>query len=155
MWAVAGLVEVVKGTNDIAWHMRVYGTRCPSNECHESNTDGWHMYSVERFYGAPIFPDPGSEMGDPHCAYHNDQLVLSFTTFNSFKQNSYYAGEFELTETSTGRTAAKGNFAFEPFWRPTKVMGVPVLLSHPEVSREVTLEVRNSRGRSVTATFNC
>ena len=33
--------------------------------------------------------------------------------------------------------------------------GVPVLLSHPEESREVELVVRNERGRETSATFNC
>ena len=153
--AVAGLVEVVKDSNEIAWHMRVYGTQCPHENCHEDNTEGWHMYSVERFYDAPLFPSPGSPMGGPHCAWHDDELVLSFTTFNSFKQNSKYPGQFKLTETSSGRVAAKGAFTFEPFWRPTKVMGVPVLLSHPQESRQVTLEVTNERGRGALATFNC
>ena len=46
--AVAGLVEVVRETNAVAWHMRVYGARCPTGDCENSNTEGWHMYSVER-----------------------------------------------------------------------------------------------------------
>ena len=39
--------------------------------------------------------------------------------------------------------------------RGLKVMGVPVLLSHPQESRQVTLEVTNERGRGALATFNC
>ena len=50
--AVAGLIEVVPGTNNsdnsVAWHMRVYGQQCPKANCHEDDTSGWHMYSVER-----------------------------------------------------------------------------------------------------------
>ena len=110
---------------------------------------------MRRFYDTPLLPSPGSPMGGPHCAWRDGELVLSFTAFNSFKQNNFYPGSFALTETASGRTAAKGSFAFEPFWRPTKVDGVPVLLSHPEESREVELVVRNERGRETSATFNC
>ena len=49
----------------------------------------------------------------------------------------------------------QGTFAFEPFWRPTRVMGVPVTLTQPNVSREVELEVRNVRNRTTAYRFDC
>lgn len=157
--AVAGLIEVVRandGKNAVAWHMRVYGDACPSNICNDNSVAGWHMYSVERFYDAPLLPSPGSAMGEPACAYEDGQLVLHFTAYNSFKQNSKAPGTYSLTQTAPGldQVVAEGAFAFEPFWRPTKVMGVPVKLADPS-SREVRLEVMNERGRSTAYVFNC
>ena len=159
---VGGIVEVVRaadgaGEDRIAWHMRIYGKRCPRDEgdCQNSDVAGWHTYSVERFYDNPLLPSPGSAMGEPRCAWDGGQLVLHFTAYNSFKQSSKAAGAFTLTETAGGAVAAQGTFAFEPFWRPTRVMGVPVTLTQPNVSREVELEVRNVRNRTTAYRFDC
>ena len=120
--------------------------------------DLFHSIALHRarFYDAPLLPSPGSAMGEPACAYEDGQLVLHFTAYNSFKQNSKAPGTYSLTQTAPGldQVVAEGAFAFEPFWRPTKVMGVPVKLADPS-SREVRLEVMNERGRSTAYVFNC
>ena len=75
---VGGIVEVVRaadgaGEDRIAWHMRIYGKRCPRDEgdCQNSDVAGWHTYSD----ASASTTTAGREhrraraMGEPRCAW--------------------------------------------------------------------------------------
>ena len=106
------------------------------------------MYSVERFYDAPVLPSPGSDFGAPACAGGS----LVFVVFDSFKASSMRPGTFALTEHRTGLVAMTGTFEFEPHWRPTSIS------RHIDANVDgllVQLEVKNSRGRAARFAFTC
>merc|ERR1719198_533304 len=80
---------------------------------------GWSMYSVERFYTAPL-------VHDVTCRADGDGTVLSFKTNTPFKMNNFHAGSYKVFD--DGVNAANGedwltgdNFKFSPYWRHTYV----------------------------------
>ena len=78
---------------------------------------GWSMYSVERFYPAPLVWDVtcvGAAAGG---------ISVSFTTVNSFKMNALKPGMFELIADGASAPLVPATaFEFERFWRGTNVM---------------------------------
>ena len=151
--AQAGVVEVSRATNEVAWHMRVYGAACPDATCHNSEHPGWKMYSIERFYDAPLLAAARKGVNQPpHCTV--DGGTLKFSTWNTYKQQNYYGGAYALTEVSSGHVAAQGSFSFAPHWRATLVTDAAVSLTG-ETPAKVELVVTNQRGRNVSYTFDC
>ena len=144
--AHSGLVEVVRESKRVAWHMRVYGRDCPHDHCKNNIWNGWKFYSSERFFEAPLLPAASSSIA-PRCKGG----VLEFTAWNSFKQNHGAPGSFALTESATGRVLAAGDLRFAPFWRPTEVSRRVAVAA----ATAVELEVFNERGRSAKTSFMC
>ena len=164
--AQAGIIEVTRDTQEVAWHMRVYGKACNDAECDQSIVGaGWKMYSVERFFDAPVLPGEDAVSGvraahsgtisPPTCA----DGALEFTVFNSFKESTEKPGAFDLLLHNMGNTTRKpsvasGTFLFSPHWRPTVVKAPVHLQGGPDdrVVHDVELVVRNHRG--VTTSYN-
>ena len=167
--AQAGIVEVSRATREVAWELKVYGRACDRARCamsiggHDAlRSTAWMMYSVERFYDAPVLPSPGSALGAPTCKREAARdgnatvVLLQFTVFDSFKHNSPKPGAFNLTERSSGaHVAAAGTFEFEPHWRPTLVTAVAELRSQSGTTVDVELAVSNARGRATRYEFEC
>ena len=166
--AQAGIVEVSRATREVAWELKVYGRACDRARCamsiggHDAlRSTAWMMYSVERFYDAPVLPSPGSALGAPTCKREAARdgnatvVLLQFTVFDSFKHNSPKPGAFNLTEDGGARVAAAGTFEFEPHWRPTLVTAVAELRAHSGSTTEVELVVSNARGRATRYEFAC
>ena len=155
--AQAGLIEVVRDTKQVAWHMRVYGKACDDADCNDGGSKdyGWKFYSAERFYDGPLLPTApahGHNASLPSC----DDGELSFTVFNSFKQSSPATGTFTLTEPESGHVAAHGEFDFAEYWKPTVVSGVSVTFGDSNAaSKQALLNVSNSRGRHASYTLQC
>ena len=169
--ADAGVLEVSRATGEVAWHMRIYGKACPTDDCGDvwngdsrSKDSSWTMYSVERFYDAPLLPSPSLDGTNgtnaaPECVLARDgggaaAAEVRFTVFDSFKSSSRKGGTFTVGEVRTGRAVASGTFTFNPHWRPT-VVSAPVDVRRRAVPLELELVVNNSRGRSVSRAFNC
>jgi len=164
--AQAGIIEVTRDTQEVAWHMRVYGKACNDAECDQSIVGaGWKMSSVERFFDAPVLPGEDAVSGvraahsgtisPPTCA----DGALEFTVFNSFKESTEKPGAFDLLLHNMGNTTRKpsvasGTFLFSPHWRPTVVKAPVHLQGGPDdrVVHDVELVVRNHRG--VTTSYN-
>ena len=151
--AQSGIIEVVRGSSEMAWQLLVYGPECKKEKCQVSynypESPSWVMYSVERFYNVPLMPDPNRAQQAPACV--DDEL--SFTVYNTFKQSSGVKGSFELIEVDSGKVAAEGNFDFEAHWRPTYVTS-GVDLSGAE-KNNVQLAVSNNRGKTLRYNFQC
>ena len=168
--ADAGVLEVSRATGEVAWHMRIYGKACPTDDCGDvwngdsrSKDSSWTMYSVERFYDAPLLPSPSLDGTNgtnaaPECVLARDgggdAAEVRFTVFDSYKSSSRKGGTFTLGEVSTGRSVASGTFTFNPHWRPT-VVSAPVDVRRRSEPLELELVVNNSRGRGVSRAFNC
>ena len=73
------------------------------------------MYSVERFYTAPVVSQVNCYTSDD-----DEELYLMFHTWNNFKQNNADPGYYEL-EAKDGDSVTTGNFSFAPHWAPTKM----------------------------------
>merc|ERR1719198_2104943 len=78
---------------------------------------GWSMYSVERFYTAPL-------VHDVSCTADGDGTKLTFKTNTPFKMNNFHSGSYKVFD--EGVNAANGedwltgdNFKFSPYWRHT------------------------------------
>jgi hypothetical protein len=125
--------EVVRETKQTAWEALVIGERCtaPSDGsagCVRVKLDasecgvpaGWSMYSVERFYAAPLVYDVacGLDAG-------TGRVALSFTSHNNFKMNGAHPGVAKLfgpgDSAATAPALATVNFTFVAHWRPTAV----------------------------------
>merc|ERR1711988_1633085 len=133
----ARVQEIVRSTKLPAWRASVQGPLCTEGTCKES-FDTWKMYSVERFFEAPI-------IWDVRC---RDKTV-SFMTVNNFKQNNADWGAYKLYEGKgkNEKMVGTGGFHFDAHWRPTKV--------HAELScgstkecKSGTIEVSNKWGRT-------
>ena len=152
----SGIIEVVRNTSEVAWHLQIWGDACPDANCFlSSKHEGWMMFSVERFYDAPLLFSPAAGGGASGGASGGDGPVcldgeLAFSTWNSFKQSSVAPGTFELREGA--QLAASGAFRFEAHWRPTIVRSAVNLTN---ATAEVELVVRNNRGRAVRHTMRC
>jgi hypothetical protein len=122
-------IEVVRKTQLPAWRASVQGRVCETGVCADNNVGTWKMYSVERFYTAPLVHNVACEKG-----------VLSFDTQNNFKQNNADPGTYEIVGDVAGLVAS-GSFAFEPHWIPASVsVDIPPKLIN------VTLFVTNKWG---------
>lgn len=138
----AKIVEVERESKVAVWTAEFFGELdgCDQNECTRDRMCGWKMYSVERFYDAPLItdiscPEPG---------------VVSFTAFNNFKQNNRYPGTAIVTDV-TGVKIAHQQFEWTPHWRPTNVV---VLFDGHSVGK-LELVVTNQFGVSTGIDFEC
>ena len=159
---LAGIIEVTRETKEVAWHLKVYGPPCAANStggvnygngtCETNTYHGWEMFSVERFYAAPVLANPGNSSGAPLCAGGE----LSFTVFDSFKASSIYPGHFKLVEVHTGHVAASGTFHFAAHWRRTVVTAdVDLMSRHADSATDVELIVWNTRNKTTSQNMTC
>ena len=168
--AQSGIIEVTRDTSTVAWHLQVYGRACAQGHngtCEQDiDTDGWKMYSVERFFDTPVLPgvDAVSALHEAHSGRIMPPSCangwLKFTVFNSYKESTAKPGAFELrvrdADATPVSTVASGTFLFKPHWRPT-VVSAPVHFQGNNFSQgasghSVELIVRNVR--MVEARFN-
>ena len=120
------------------------------------------MYSVERFFDAPVLPgvDAVSALHEAHSGRIMPPSCangwLKFTVFNSYKESTAKPGAFELrvrdADATPLSTVASGTFLFKPHWRPTVVSAPVHFQGHNAPGRSVELIVRNTR--MVEARFN-
>ena len=144
--------------SDVTWNLEVFPRPNPdTSSCNQFDAQtGWKMYSVERFFEAPVIGDVGSVFA-PRC----DGRVLRFTAWNTFKQSHVSRGKFELRETATAAVLVVGEFDFVPYWRPTNVtaaLSARLSATHASTGRGsigVELNVTNTRGRSSVLEFGC
>ena len=148
----------------------------PTSTCHSSHaadldaahpdrSQVWLMYSVERFYDAPVIP--GQDAASGLRAAHSGTIMpptcedgeLKFSVFNSFKEATEKPGAFDVLLHNMGNTTRKptvasGTFLFAAHWRPTLVTTPVHLQGGPDevVVHDVELVVRNHRG--VTTSYN-
>ena len=154
------VVEIVPdysgaGNDELAWELLVVGHNCSFGHAgREDGTGctraseydtvpyGWSLYSVEKFYTAPLAVDARLvAQGDEGAAYElcadvvtNASAVelassknvsatapmrLQFTAYDSFKSNLPSTGKWWLLK--NGDTVATDDFTFKPHWRPKYV----------------------------------
>ena len=107
----ARAAEVVRGVEtEVAWKMDVFGATACTEETCERSSGGWKLYSVERFYTAPLIYGAA-------CAHGR----VSFATVNNFKQNNVYPGSYRLEHASSRAVLERGTFEFKAHWRETTV----------------------------------
>ena len=122
--------EIVRESKEVAWEMYVIGTRCnPKNVGYSKGTGctrsphggvglGWSLYSVERFYPAPLVWD----IDCVGAATADAGITMRFTAVNSFKQNNQAIGRFMLIGDGDSTPVVEPtDFAFNNFWRGTNV----------------------------------
>ena len=108
-------MEIVRSTKLRAWSVDIQGNKCDNAVCDLTQTGNWRMYSVERFYTAPVVSQVNCYTSDD-----DEELYLMFHTWNNFKQNNADPGYYEL-EAKDGDSVTTGNFSFAPHWAPTKM----------------------------------
>ena len=107
----AQAVEVDMDSKEVAWDLKVNGICDYTSDeggCTRSDTAGWTIYSIERFYTAPLVY--GVSCSDD---------VVSFTTQNNFKQMNVAEATVEISDASDGTTYASKSFQFSAYWRAT------------------------------------
>ena len=111
------LLEVVRGSLDVAYELKVVGIACATTKaCEKGLTDRWTSYSAERFYGAPLVWNASCTGG-----------MLDFTAVDAFKRANKYRATYEVTERPTKRSdSVAGDFYFAAYWRETAVASVDV-----------------------------
>lgn len=141
----AKIVEIERQSKAVVWSADFFGELdgCDSSECVRDRFCGWKMYSVERFYEAPLVteiscPEPG---------------VVSFTAFNNFKQNNRYPGAASVID-RTGVEIARQQFEWTPHWRPTNVV-VVFDPGDPHSAGDLDLVVTNQFGDSTSVELEC
>ena len=103
-------MEIVRSTKLRAWSVDIQGNKCDNAVCDLTQTGNWRMYSVERFYTAPVVSQVNCYTSDD-----DEELYLMFHTWNNFKQNIADPGYYEL-EAKDGDSVTTGNFSFAPHW---------------------------------------
>ena len=96
------------------------------------------MYSVERFYDAPL-------VWDVSC----DGRAVGFKAANVFKQASVYSGTYAVTD-AKGDDLASGTFDWGIHWRTADVTA---RLS--ATSKSGSLYVENQFGQNTTVAYDC
>ena len=139
----AKIVEIVRETSELAFEVKVVAEamsepECPDDVC--DIRDGFFMYSVERFYDAPLVWD---------ASYDRKTGALTFRTANTYKQSSKYDGSWAVSD-ADGATRASGTFTFDAYWRATRVDAD----AGADLDGDLTLVVTNQHGtdRSITVT---
>lgn len=138
----ARLLEIVEGTQEVAWKVDIYGkTGCSEDEC-KREYNGWKTYSVERFYEAPL-------IHNVHC----NEKKIHFQTQNCFKQNNVYDGTYELEDKESGEILTNGTVSWKAHWRSTEV--------HVDIAdlnitgNDVLIRVTNEWGDTATKEHSC
>ena len=122
----ARIFEVKRDTKQVAFEAFVVGQRC-TEPAHGSDgcvrtykggyPNGWSMYSVERFYEAPL-------VYALDCVRRGGATLLNVTTHDSFKMSSISPGSYKVFRHGENGAEgdaplAQGDFTFAPHWRPT------------------------------------
>ena len=150
--------------DQVAFELLVHGHECteaPPTGCSRSGDEdplGWSMYSVERFYAAPLAheilitsgggatvvcrggDDANSALDESNATRRelaaddgddSSTLSLSFTAFDSFKRNLPSSGTWAIVDQrDSASVVASGDIAFRPFWRPTAVTASLDITAH-------------------------
>lgn len=156
----AQAVEVDMDTKEVAWELKVNGICDYTREeggCKRTELEGWTIYSIERFYTAPLV----------YSASCVDDVV-SFTTQNNFKQMSLEDAVVSISDASDGTTYATDSFQFAQYWRATdvevslaadvtKVDTGSQTLTKPvtDSTDEVVVTVTNTWGDSTSVSVKC
>ena len=115
MDAMARIVEVARPSHDVAWSLDVVGPPCPSAACEQKDDSGWHMYSVERFFDAPL-------VFNVTCT----ATTIAFETVDAIKRSERRPGAWSLhertAEIGTHEVVGRGAFEFKPHWRAARVV---------------------------------
>ena len=138
----AKIVEVVRDSSEVAFEVKITSTAMTEAECPDEVCmikDGFFMYSVERFYEAPLVYSYG---------YDAKTGVVSFTTANTYKQSSRYAATW--TVTAADGTVYSGTFDYKAYWRETDVDAATV----KGLDGDLTLTVTNAHGTTRTVTVS-
>ena len=136
----AKIVEVDRDTSDLAFELKVVTKDMSEESCRDDVCrvmGGFFMYSVERFYDAPLVYD---------VVFDEKKGTLDLTTHNTYKQSTVYQGTAYAYD-ADGALQAKATFDFAAFWRPSYV-------SLSGVSSSGTVVVENQHGTSRTVAFS-
>jgi hypothetical protein len=167
----ARVFEVVRDEDDLtaeselAWDMTITGHTCNSErsdgagKCIRYQSEGgfgaplmgWAMYSVERFYAAPLVHALSCKWSDDTQSY-----VLAFNVNTAFKQSSPYAGQYVVTAADGSTLSGVVNFASH--WRDASVSITLTESSQGGVSEWAaggSLTVTESGGDSTNKAFAC
>ena len=121
------IFETVRATKQPAWEAFVLGQGCQhpddgSGGCVRSTgaiPTGWSMYSVERFYDAPLVWNISCD------AARSAATTVHFTAHNVFKQNGPRPGTFRFFAAGDNgehdAALLEGWFNFSAYWRETHV----------------------------------
>ena len=132
----AKIAEITRGSYETAFELEVSsGRACDADPCTVDGT--WLMYSVERFYTAPLVANLTCEGG----------ALASFTTWNTYKQSSEYPASYKVLD-DDGDASSRGTFDFAAHWRSTTVR-----VSDAPSSGSVYVE--NQFGSNTTKTSSC
>ena len=132
--------------SEVAWEAFIVGERCAddspnkgSEGCVRSDgavPKGWSMYSVERFYEAPLVANVTCDVRRATTTSSDDDdgdddddawtTTLYFTAWNVFKQQGLHTGTFKVFDHSENgadgdSVAVRGNFGFVAHWRPSVI----------------------------------
>ena len=134
-----------------AWTLQVFSQGAGLAACENADDDGaadkcvrgdgaypgWFMYSIERFYAAPL-------VYRVDC----DAATLRFSAVNNFKQNNMYIGAYAVWDAAKS-VVASGAVPFPAHWRETNVTVGGLS------SGAFTLEVRNQWDDVTSVDFTC
>jgi len=142
----ARAIEIVRDTKETAWKMDVYGRNsCSEHVCTRQSAEGWKMYSIERFYVAPL-------VYNVTCATDDATNAIFFNTINNFKQNDQYEGTYKL-KNDDGSLVVEGDFNYLAHWRSTPVSFQ--FDSTENDSNEYVLSVKNQWGDETPHSVTC
>ena len=136
----AKIVELDRSTSETAFELKIVNQEMTSAECEHDVCriqDGFFMYSVERFYDAPLVYD---------VSWEPKTSELTFTTHNTYKQSAKYAGVAHVYD-EKGALQTTQTFAFAAFWREASV-------TVTGVTAKGTVVVANAHGTSRTVSFS-
>ena len=144
----ARAMELVRATKLRAWSASVQGRLCERGTCDNSKRGEWRMYSVERFYTAPL-------VHSVTCASAGSGSVLSFASHNNFKQNNPDPAHWYILD-SAGNEVMDGAFSFRPHWAPATVTVTFASDSKLGTGEESgSIRVKNKWGDTTTESFSC
>ena len=134
----AKVVELVRASSEVAFELEVSSDRGCSAAASPCSVDGtWLLYSVEKFYTAPLIANVTCD-GD----------ALAFLAWDTYKATSAYPGSYTVYD-DDGALRASGSFDFAAYWRTTTVSVADAALSSGSVL------VENRWGSSASVEFTC
>ena len=143
------MFEVVRATKQTAWELFVVGRRCTapadgSRGCVRTETGGtptgWSMYSVERFFFAPLVYGVKCESS-----------TLALQTHAAIKESRAAPGTVAVRD-AAGRTLAAVAFRWEPYWLVTSLT---VALPAMYAGRASDVVVANEWGDETRVEVTC
>ena len=86
-----------------------------AKKCEQKDDSGWHMYSVERVFDAPL-------VFNVTC----DATTIAFDAVDAIKRSERRPGAWSLNERTAEigkhEVVGHGTFEFAPHWRPARVV---------------------------------